>query len=72
MPVSLMLSRSERLNFSETESNNCDNNMHSMIIPTCNESRNILNVLGEMVDNLVEVTTKIEVAKNCRTGGKLQ
>lgn len=73
--ASLMLSCSERLDFNETEyNNNCDNNfVPSIIIPTYNESQNILNLLNQIPDNLV-VTTKVEkvVAKNCsRSGGKL-
>lgn len=71
--TSLMLSCSERMNFNEIEYNNCDNNLHSIIIPTYKESRNILNLLSQIPDNL-EVTTKVEevAAKNCRSGGKLQ
>lgn len=70
--ASLMLSCSERMNFNETEYNNCDNKLPSIIIPTYKESVNILNLLRQIPDNLV-VTTKVEevVAKNCRSGGKL-
>ena len=72
--ASLMLSRSERLNFCETESNKWGNNMHSIIIPPHYESQNIFNLLSKIPDNL-EVTTKIEeeiVARNYRSGGKSQ
>lgn len=71
--ASLMLSRSERLNFSETESNKWGNNMRSIIIPPHYESQNIFNLLSKIPDNL-EVTTKTEevVARNYRSGGKSQ
>ena len=70
--ASLMLSRSERLNFSETESKKWGNNMRSIIIPPHYESQNIFNLLSKIPDNL-EVTTKIEVvARNYRLGGKSQ
>jgi hypothetical protein len=71
--ASLMLSRSERLNFSETESNKWGNNMCSIIIPPHYESQDIFNLLSKIPDNL-EVTTKIEevVARNYRSGGKSQ